>query len=58
MTKSFICTDIGIDCKWTATGQTNEEILKQVAEHAKEHGVTEVTPELIEKVTNAIKDQC
>ena len=58
MTKSFTCTDIGIDCKWSASGETVEEVLKQVAEHASKHGVTEVTPELVEKVTKAIKDNC
>lgn len=37
-------------CQYVARGETVEEILGKVGEHAKEHGIREVTPELMEKV--------
>jgi predicted small metal-binding protein len=38
-------------------GQTEQEVLKSVAEHAKEHGIREVTPELVAKVKANIRDE-
>jgi predicted small metal-binding protein len=39
MTKSISCADVGADCNWSATAETEEELMKKVAEHAKEeHG--------------------
>ena len=51
------CRDVGPDCDFVATGETNEEIMAKVAEHARTvHGFDEVPPELAEKATGAIKD--
>jgi predicted small metal-binding protein len=36
MTKSLSCADVGADCNWSATAETEEELMKKVAEHAKE----------------------
>ena len=33
-------------CNHVVRGQTEEEVLKNAAEHAKQHGIREVTPEL------------
>jgi predicted small metal-binding protein len=45
MTKSLSCADVGADCNWSATAETEEELMKKVAEHAKEqHEGMEVTP--------------
>ena len=38
-------------------GATEEEALRKVAEHAKEHGIVEVTPELMEKMKAAMHDE-
>jgi predicted small metal-binding protein len=38
-------------------GETEEEVLQQAAEHAKEHGIRQVTPELIERVKVNIRDE-
>jgi predicted small metal-binding protein len=58
MQKRIACDDVVPGCKFTATATTEEALLKQVAEHAKEkHGVTEITPELAAKVKAAIKSQ-
>jgi len=58
MAKSIKCSDAGVDCDWSATAETEEELLKKVHEHAKEeHGFTEMPQELLAKVKENIKDQ-
>ena len=37
--------------------QTEEEVLKNAIEHAKQHGIREMTPELKTKVKAAIRDE-
>jgi predicted small metal-binding protein len=40
LTKSFQCSDAGVVCNAKITGETDEEVLAQAVEHAKEkHGV-------------------
>ena len=54
-TRRIACSDVVPGCGFTATAETEEELLEQVAAHAKhEHGVTEVTPELAARVKAAI----
>jgi predicted small metal-binding protein len=43
-------------CKHVVRGETVEEVMQKAAEHAKEHGIRQVTPELIEKVKANIRD--
>ncbi|HEX6725766.1 MAG TPA: DUF1059 domain-containing protein [Nitrospira sp.] len=43
-------------CKYVVRGNTEEEVLKNAAEHARQHGIREVTPELKAKVKAAIQD--
>lgn len=52
MAKILECTSVNpaSGCKYTARGETEEEVLQQVAVHAKEHGIHEVTAELLDKV--------
>lgn len=55
MTKSFKCTDVGTQCDWSATSETNDEMMKKIMQHAKEHhGKTDIP---VEKVQAAIKEQ-
>jgi predicted small metal-binding protein len=57
MTKSISCADAGADCSWSTTAETEEELMKKVAEHAKEkHEGMEVTPELVAKIKSHIKE--
>ena len=57
MSKTMSCRDVGPDCDFVATGETEEEVMVQVAEHARtEHGFEEVPPELAEKAKAAIRD--
>jgi predicted small metal-binding protein len=44
-------------CQHVVRGATEEEVLKNAAEHAKLHGIREVTPELKAKVKAAIRDE-
>ena len=58
MTKSFGCTDVGVDCNWNTTADTEEEIMEKIKEHArKDHGFSEIPNDLHEKVIKAIKDR-
>ena len=57
MTKSISCADAGKDCGWSATAETEEELLGKVEEHAKaEHKDLEITPELVAKIKSLIKE--
>jgi predicted small metal-binding protein len=58
MAKTMSCRDVGADCDFVARGESEEEIMGQVAEHARAaHGMEEVPPEVAEKVKAAIKDE-
>ena len=56
--KYIACAEIVPDCPFTASALSEEELLKLVAAHAAhDHGITEVSPELIAKVKSAIKSR-
>jgi predicted small metal-binding protein len=58
MSKTMSCRDVGPDCDFVARGETDDEIMGQVAEHARSaHGIDEVPPELAEKARAAIRDE-
>jgi predicted small metal-binding protein len=44
-------------CTTVVRGQTEDEVLRNAMEHAKQHGIREVTPELMAKVKAAIRDE-
>ena len=57
MPKTLNCRDVGVDCDASFTGETEDEIMAQAAEHARtEHGYDEVPAELAEKARGAIQD--
>ena len=58
-TRRIACRDSVVPgCGFTASAETEEELVEKVVAHAKhDHGVTEVTPELAEKVKAAIVRQ-
>jgi predicted small metal-binding protein len=56
MGKTLSCGEVVPGCGFKASAETEEELLKRVAEHAKAaHGVEEITPELAAKVRAAIQ---
>ena len=58
MAKILECVkvDPSSGCKHIVRGETVEEVMQKAAEHAKEHGIRQVTPELIERVKANIRD--
>ncbi len=55
--KTLHCSDAGFNCEAVINAATDEEVLQQAAEHAKEvHGVT-VTPELGQQLKTLIKEE-
>jgi predicted small metal-binding protein len=56
--KYIRCRDVGVDCDFVARGATEEDILRQCAEHAKsDHGMEQIPPELAQRVRAAIQDE-
>ncbi len=56
------CADLGIDCRGTVRGKTEDELLENIAEHAAtKHGVPELNQTLVnyalKKVTGAPDDE-
>ena len=57
MSKVVRCRDVGFDCEGVVRAETEEEAMRQVAEHARTvHGV-EVTPEVAEQVRAVMRDE-
>ena len=58
MAKAIYCSDLGSDCTFVARGETLEEVLALGAVHGKEvHGLTEITPEMVEHVKSVVRDE-
>ncbi len=56
MGKVLRCGELFPGCSIEARGETEEEILKQAAEHARrDHGVASIDPATLEKVKAAIR---
>lgn len=58
MTKILECAkvDPASGCKFVVRGDSEKELLLRIAVHAKEHGIREMTPELVERVKANIHD--
>jgi len=57
MAKMLRCRDIGVDCDGVIRAETEEELMRKVAEHAKTvHGMSQISPDMAAKVKAAIKD--
>ena len=56
--KSLHCGDVVKGCGYIATGETEQEVMKKAAEHAKNaHGMHHLSPETALKVRGAIRDE-
>ncbi len=44
-------------CTHVVRGETEAELLKNAEAHAKEHGIVEVTPELLDQIKANIEDE-
>jgi len=57
MAKIVRCRDIGFDCDGVVQAETEQEVLEQVAAHAKAvHNIETVPPEVVEKVRQVMRD--
>lgn len=58
MRKMLRCRDVGMDCDFQAHGKSDDEVMRQAAQHAKEkHGLATIPPDLQAKARAAIKEQ-
>ncbi len=58
MVITYTCRDVGVDCDWSASNETEEGLMELIAEHAKnEHPEIELTPELVAQVKGAFKEE-
>jgi predicted small metal-binding protein len=58
MAKVVHCRDVGFDCEGVVRAETEEEVLAQVAAHAKAvHNLETVTEEVVEKVRQVMRDE-
>ena len=58
MEKVIHCRDVGFDCNGVIRAKTEKEALEMAAEHAKKvHGVTEITPQIVDKIKGVIREE-
>jgi len=58
MTKLLKCNDLNPGCSFEARGNTDEDVLKKAAEHAKAvHKMNEIPPDALDKARSAIRDE-
>jgi predicted small metal-binding protein len=58
MRKIMRCRDVGMDCDFQAHGKTDDEVVRNAAQHASDkHGLATIPPDLEKKVRAAIKEQ-
>ena len=54
--KTLHCRDAGFDCEGKVSAASEEEVLRQAAEHARTTHNVEVTPEMAEQIKTLIRD--
>lgn len=53
---SFKCSDIGMKCGFETSAGSQDELMKRIAEHAREaHGMTTIPDDVLEQVKKAIR---
>jgi predicted small metal-binding protein len=56
--KEFRCGELIPGCEAKFDGETDEQILQQVATHAREdHGMDEVPPEVVDRIRASISER-
>ncbi len=57
MSKTYTCRDVGVDCDWRTSAETEDEVMATIQQHAAQvHPTIELTPDLVNAVRGAIKD--
>ena len=58
MTKVLKCNDLNPGCSFEARGNTDEDVLKKAAEHAKTvHKMKKFPDDVLDKARSAIRDE-
>ncbi len=59
MSKIIDCNKVNpaSGCAHVVRGETEQELLKNAEAHAREHGIVEVTPELLAQIKANIEDE-
>jgi predicted small metal-binding protein len=58
MAKVVRCRDVGFNCEGVVRAETEEEVLKQVAVHARTvHNLEAVSEEVVAKVRQVMRDE-
>ncbi|RMD65733.1 DUF1059 domain-containing protein [Candidatus Parcubacteria bacterium] len=56
MAKELHCRDLGFDCDGVIKANTEQEVMAQAAEHARNvHNLQEISDEVLDKVRSAIR---
>ncbi len=56
--KTYTCRDVGVDCNWTTSGETEDDVMANIEEHAAQiHPDIELTPDLVAAVRGVIKNE-
>lgn len=55
--KVLRCKDVGFDCPAEIRAESEDEVLRQAAQHAQELHNLKVTPELTEQVKSQINEE-
>ncbi len=58
MRKTLRCRDVGLDCEFVARGDTEDEVMSRVSEHARAaHGMGAIPAEIRQRARAAIRDE-
>ena len=58
MSKTYACHDARMECEWEVSAETEGELLRLIGKHlAEAHGLTDTSPDLLQQVRRAIKDE-
>jgi len=58
MAKSLHCNDVIPGCSYVVSAATEEEVMRQAAEHTRlKHNIRRITPEITAMMRAAIRDQ-
>ena len=55
--KVLRCRDAGFDCEGEIRAESEEEVMRQAAEHAQRDHNTNVTPEMAAQIRGLIRDE-
>lgn len=55
--KAIYCRDMGMNCDWMARAENEEELMKQAEQHAREVHKMEMTPEMVQKARQVMREE-